>query len=151
MAIPDEQDPFLEELRQCKPMGLLPGGKARALEPPPPVKQGGGWKLEILRLLAERPCSGKELLAMLPGSRPERVYPMLEYLQDEGWVVEVEGRRYQITEAGRARLKGQKSRSQAPLGLELELLRRAVESAPPGDSERICRILRRAIEEVGEG
>jgi DNA-binding PadR family transcriptional regulator len=87
--------------------GRGPGGRGRA--------RRGDVRLALLRLLAEQPANGYQLMQTIEersGGRwrpsPGSVYPTLAQLEDEGLIksVEAEGsRRFEITDAGREHLE----------------------------------------------
>jgi len=87
--------------------GRGPGGRGRA--------RRGDVRLALLRLLAEQPANGYQLMQTIEersGGRwrpsPGSVYPTLSQLEDEGLIrsVEAEGsRRFEITDAGREHLE----------------------------------------------
>ena len=98
-------------------------------------------QLIILALLAEKPAHGYEIIKAL-GERssgfyspsPGMVYPALTYLEEIGYAsVETEGprKRYEITDAGRAHLEGNRNAVDTMLaqlkwvGDKMEHLRRA--------------------------
>ena len=93
--------------------GRGPGGRGRA--------RRGDVRLALLRLLAEQPANGYQLMQTIEersGGRwrpsPGSVYPTLAQLEDEGLIksVEAEGsRRFEITDAGREHLE---SRAEEP-------------------------------------
>ena len=80
----------------------------------------GFLRLQALELLMEKPCSGSEIMDEVekktggcwrPG--PGSIYPMLSWLQDEGYIKEVSTRevgvkRYSITEKGKKLLEEQR-------------------------------------------
>jgi DNA-binding PadR family transcriptional regulator len=76
----------------------------------------GDVRLALLRLLAEEPRNGYQLLQAIEERTeglwrpsPGSVYPTLAQLEDEGLIVSVEAdgaRRFQITDAGREHLAG---------------------------------------------
>ena len=88
--------------------GRGPGGRGRA--------RRGDVRLALLRLLAEQPANGYQLMQTIEersGGRwrpsPGSVYPTLSQLEDEGLIrsAEAEGaRRFEITDAGREHLEG---------------------------------------------
>jgi DNA-binding PadR family transcriptional regulator len=81
----------------------------------------GDLKYMILSLLAEKPMHGYEVMQRLESesggvysASPGSVYPVLQLLQDQGYVVpeEADGKRvYRITEAGRRFLEENRSRA----------------------------------------
>jgi DNA-binding PadR family transcriptional regulator len=87
--------------------GRGPGGRGRA--------RRGDVRLALLRLLAEQPANGYQLMQTIEersGGRwrpsPGSVYPTLSQLEDEGLIrsAEAEGsRRFEITDAGREHLE----------------------------------------------
>ncbi len=87
--------------------GRGPGGRGRA--------RRGDVRLALLRLLAEQPANGYQLMQTIEersGGRwrpsPGSVYPTLSQLEDEGLIrsVEAEGsRRFEITDTGREHLE----------------------------------------------
>jgi DNA-binding PadR family transcriptional regulator len=87
--------------------GRGPGGRGRA--------RRGDVRLALLRLLAEQPANGYQLMQTIEersGGRwrpsPGSVYPTLAQLEDEGLIrsVEAEGsRRFEITDVGREHLE----------------------------------------------
>jgi DNA-binding PadR family transcriptional regulator len=87
--------------------GRGPGGRGRA--------RRGDVRLALLRLLAEQPANGYQLMQTIEersGGRwrpsPGSVYPTLAQLEDEGLIrsVEAEGsRRFEITDPGREHLE----------------------------------------------
>ncbi len=87
--------------------GRGPGGRGRA--------RRGDVRLALLRLLAEQPANGYQLMQTIEersGGRwrpsPGSVYPTLAQLEDEGLIksVEAEGsRRFELTDAGREHLE----------------------------------------------
>ena len=87
--------------------GRGPGGRGRA--------RRGDVRLALLRLLAEQPANGYQLMQTIEersGGRwrpsPGSVYPTLAQLEDEGLIrsVEAEGsRRFEITDAGTEHLE----------------------------------------------
>jgi DNA-binding PadR family transcriptional regulator len=87
--------------------GRGPGGRGRA--------RRGDVRLALLRLLAEQPANGYQLMQTIEersGGRwrpsPGSVYPTLAQLEDEGLIksVEAEGsRRFEITDSGREHLE----------------------------------------------
>jgi DNA-binding PadR family transcriptional regulator len=76
----------------------------------------GDVRLALLRLLADEPRNGYQLIQAIEGRSeglwrpsPGSVYPTLSQLEDEGLIrsVEADGaRRFEITDAGRAHLEG---------------------------------------------
>ncbi len=88
--------------------GRGPGGRGRA--------RRGDVRLALLRLLAEQPANGYQLMQTIEersGGRwrpsPGSVYPTLSQLEDEGLIrsAEADGsRRFEITDAGREHLEG---------------------------------------------
>jgi DNA-binding PadR family transcriptional regulator len=87
--------------------GRGPGGRGRA--------RRGDVRLALLRLLADEPANGYQLMQTIEersGGRwrpsPGSVYPTLAQLEDEGLIrsAEAEGsRRFEITDAGREHLE----------------------------------------------
>jgi DNA-binding PadR family transcriptional regulator len=87
--------------------GRGPGGRGRA--------RRGDVRLALLRLLAEQPANGYQLMQTIEersGGRwrpsPGSVYPTLSQLEDEGLIrsAEADGsRRFEITDAGREHLE----------------------------------------------
>ena len=87
--------------------GRGPGGRGRA--------RRGDVRLALLRLLAEQPANGYQLMQTIEersGGRwrpsPGSVYPTLAQLEDEGLIQSVEAdgsRRFEITDAGREHLE----------------------------------------------
>lgn len=79
------------------------------------VFERGDLKFVILRLLSEKPMHGYEVMQALERescgcyrASPGSVYPTLQMLEDQGYVVseQVEGKKvYRITDAGREYLK----------------------------------------------
>jgi DNA-binding PadR family transcriptional regulator len=88
--------------------GRGPGGRGRA--------RRGDVRLALLRLLAEQPANGYQLMQTIEersGGRwrpsPGSVYPTLAQLEDESLIKSVEAdgsRRFEITDAGREHLEG---------------------------------------------
>ena len=93
------------------PFGRGPGGRGRGRG----RARRGDVRLALLRLLAEEPANGYQLMQTIEersGGRwrpsPGSVYPTLAQLEDEGLIrsVEAEGaRRFEITDAGREHLE----------------------------------------------
>ena len=87
--------------------GRGPGGRGRA--------RRGDVRLALLRLLAEQPANGYQLMQTIEersGGRwrpsPGSVYPTLAQLEDEGLIKSAEAdgsRRFEITDAGREHLE----------------------------------------------
>jgi DNA-binding PadR family transcriptional regulator len=104
-------DPFGAGGRGSRPFGRGgrgPGGRGRA--------RRGDVRLALLRLLAEQPANGYQLMQTIEersGGRwrpsPGSVYPTLAQLEDEGLIKSVEAdgsRRFEITDTGREHLAG---------------------------------------------
>src|SRR6202042_3120212 len=99
--------------------GRGPGGRGRA--------RRGDVRLALLRLLAEQPANGYQLMQTIEERSdgrwrpsPGSVYPTLAQLEDEGLVrsVEADGaRRFEITDAGRQHLE---TRAQEPAPWEVQ-------------------------------
>ena len=93
--------------------GRGPGGRGRA--------RRGDVRLALLRLLAEQPANGYQLMQTIEERSdgrwrpsPGSVYPTLAQLEDEGLIKSVEAdgsRRFEITDAGREHLE---SRAEEP-------------------------------------
>jgi DNA-binding PadR family transcriptional regulator len=93
------------------PFGRGPGGRGRGRG----RARRGDVRLALLRLLAEEPANGYQLMQTIEersGGRwrpsPGSVYPTLAQLEDEGLIrsAEAEGaRRFEITDAGREHLE----------------------------------------------
>ncbi|MQA91933.1 MAG: hypothetical protein GEU90_17215 [Gemmatimonas sp.] len=91
------------------------GGRRRSR-----VFEKGDLKYMILRLLEEKPMHGYEVMQRLEeeaggfySASPGSVYPVLQMLQDEGYLSseEIDGKRvYALTEAGRDFLKRHRDR-----------------------------------------
>jgi DNA-binding PadR family transcriptional regulator len=87
--------------------GRGPGGRGRA--------RRGDVRLALLRLLAEQPANGYQLMQTIEERSdgrwrpsPGSVYPTLAQLEDEGLIKSVEAdgsRRFEITDAGREHLE----------------------------------------------
>jgi len=118
------------------PFGRGPGGRGRGRG----RARRGDVRLALLRLLAEEPANGYQLMQTIEdrsGGRwrpsPGSVYPTLAQLEDEGLIrsAEAEGaRRFEITDAGRTHLE---SRADEPAPWEL------------GDDEPSAKDLKSAI------
>ena len=116
------------------PGGRGPGSRGRSRA------RRGDVRLALLRLLAEEPANGYQLMQTIEersGGRwrpsPGSVYPTLAQLEDEGLIrsAEAEGaRRFEITDAGRTHLEG---RAEEPAPWEL------------GDDEPSAKDLKSAI------
>src|SRR5690606_26339634 len=86
------------------------------------VFEKGDLKYMILRLLAEKPMHGYEVMQRLEeetggfySASPGSVYPVLQMLQDEGYLrsSEVDGKRvYTLTEEGEAFLRRHRDRAE---------------------------------------
>jgi DNA-binding PadR family transcriptional regulator len=118
------------------PFGRGSGGRGRGRG----RARRGDVRLALLRLLAEEPANGYQLMQTIEdrsGGRwrpsPGSVYPTLAQLEDEGLIrsAESEGaRRFEITDAGRTHLEG---RAEEPAPWEL------------GDDEPSAKDLKSAI------
>jgi DNA-binding PadR family transcriptional regulator len=117
-------DPWSAWAAFCGPgfrFGAGPRGRRRHR-----VFERGDLKYMILRLLEEKPMHGYEVMQRLEeesggfySASPGSVYPVLQMLQDEGYLSssEIEGKRvYSVTDSGREFLRHHRERAEGVAG-----------------------------------